>query len=1045
MNNIANCMARRIVMCIMLLGLASCYAPENIDVFYDDAAQGDTYQFDIMMLSEWAGHILPEKTSVTLYTDQSDYYGIESLSLRSDTLYYNGFILDDLDFVGEDFKRPLETLGNPKRTANGIAIHPFGFNRDVEVMCAYDASKNSEVLEKLNAKFDLSVRPYRCEYAVSGALALRRTWDLLKSNERDGSQVYVGNGDSFGVSQRASAMFNDLPTPEILSLIGFQVDTIGNHSFDNRVDYLQNIINFAEREVSKNELGYSYVATNLKNSSALSNWKPHYIATIPAADPSEEGLRVAFIGALDSTVFATTKTGSFGSINIDNEMCSIVNELELAYNENARAFFILGHILTGKESYAHLMDAIFTFTEPILSESIKPDGGADLHFLAGCESKIVVPIERIENTFNVKTLSKLNFKDPAVKEKYARLVDDIRLEIFSGIIGVIGEAVETPTAIAYYHEDHDVSQGVPGVIWNGKASADPSKLDLAANNLFDASRNGCDDTRLFDGHPCYAIELKKSKSVYDHPIFYLQIPGKGLDTVRLAVTAHKNNSVDNGHKVAAAYDLNVDKIDLYPVVSSLNDAQLKLDYSTVDLISPSYSECKLFMDNEITGILPDESCTSCTDFYSAMAESQTTYTTVTDMKTASGGTTDINYQDTFYACHNGFASYVLNEDAPKKLSKNLNRALAFWACLYSASSNILCSGTNKTDKQFHSPVVFEFKNYQYSTMFYDRSQTTYNTNIISNGFMNYMEYKGSSEGQKFDVSIINAGTLRDGDLSVITINNLPLMIPYDNILVSAPLSAKQIVSMIESALQTSFENQNTDYGGFPSVSRLAVAYKRTKGASGKEQTVVTEVWRTDAYGALVELLYLASVDEKFFARYRYDAQTQSIKVEFPAADTPWLCLSQAQYKDCSNLSGGLDFVMNMEDGHYYSGASLVMLSHSFLATGGDNYPNNFGLPNASQLTYHETSFRSAVYSYYSGTDSSLAEDGSISVDEACIQRESFETIDGLSPEKMDCMLYFNHFYDIADSGKRRWILSASEEMIQYLDDLCQASKLGSNL
>ena len=56
-----------------ILGMVSCYAPVDLgEVVYEDAAHGDEYQFDVVMLSEWAGRILPEKSSAVVYYHSSD-------------------------------------------------------------------------------------------------------------------------------------------------------------------------------------------------------------------------------------------------------------------------------------------------------------------------------------------------------------------------------------------------------------------------------------------------------------------------------------------------------------------------------------------------------------------------------------------------------------------------------------------------------------------------------------------------------------------------------------------------------------------------------------------------------------------------------------------------------------------------------------------------------------------------------------------------------------------------------------------------------------
>ena len=93
----------------ILMVFSSCYAPENIDVIYEDAAQGNAYKFDILAISEWAGHILPDVNTVDLYADAQGYYLLDKLGMNADGLTYNGHALSKAE-VEQYIKRPILEL-----------------------------------------------------------------------------------------------------------------------------------------------------------------------------------------------------------------------------------------------------------------------------------------------------------------------------------------------------------------------------------------------------------------------------------------------------------------------------------------------------------------------------------------------------------------------------------------------------------------------------------------------------------------------------------------------------------------------------------------------------------------------------------------------------------------------------------------------------------------------------------------------------------------------------------------------------------------------
>lgn len=1081
LDSVMNARSQHLIPCILIsaacFSASSCRAPENLEITHGNAANADTYRFDIMLLSEWAGRILPERHSLMIYADKTHYYNIGDIDLNSDDI-------KNAETMKTKHGALLDNIGASHKDEKTIALRPFMSDYPLELACrSADAEKLGDQtqtrLEYIRNQSGLNIGAYLCSYDASGAMTMRKTWDWLSEQSGNNRGIYVGNGDSFGVSQRASALFNDLPTPQMLSLMGFDADTLGNHSFDNRSSYLQTIIDMALPDEANGRIGYRYVATNIKNAKSISHWLTRVNIAVPAEGPDAEPLNVAFIGALDSTIFQTTKTGAFGAIGIDAEMCSIVNELEYAYNENARVFFILGHILSDSESHSSLLNAIFTFSQPnIKNYTASGDASAALKYLSRCDSKIIVPAERLAQEFGTRNVSKLDFSDTDIKMRYAALIDSIRMEIFQGIVGVFGEVSSTPSFIAYYEE---TSENIPsnGTEW-GVKSKDKDKSDPI--DLFKTSQSCKADDRILSGYACSHIALSSDGAGVDHPIYYMQIPGQGTHTAKLTVSVKKLRDIDNGKDAAGAYIAKAESMTLVPVLSSSGDAAVRIEDTVIDIGAPDYASCESFMKKADAAIGADGS--ACSEYYAKISSLPKSYTSIDELAADNLSEENQKLYDPkaahahYETCLNAFTPHIMSGDGEASPGDKLAFASAFWSCLYHATSDVLC-GDGK-NKSFLAPYIYEFEHYRPSKMIEDRSRTTYNTNIISNGYFNYMEYlknEGKSE-YEFDVGLINSGTMREADFSAFTASMLAQTVPFDNTLAAVKIPVRALVPIIQKAVKLGLKQHKNDFGGFPSVSRLAIAYKIDY--AGDNATIkdikITEVWQTDAYGALTELLYLRSKENRFFAVYKIN-ETGNIKItaEF-GADSPWLCKigNGNGYADCKGQNYEMtEFIALRDDADdekndetnnkkndeteykppagYYKEKDLALLTSSFLIGAGDEYPGNFGQKPEDVSILSDYYLRPTIYSYYnqnSQDSSSFQGDGIIDAEKACKAAsggpKEYKTIDDLTPKQLNCMLYLNHFFALTDEKERgatRWISSATDSVAAELGETCAASKL----
>ncbi|PYM14571.1 MAG: hypothetical protein DMD81_17630, partial [Candidatus Rokuibacteriota bacterium] len=84
-------------------------------------------------------------------------------------------------------------------------------------------------------------------FAIGGAAFLKPWFETYKSEAALGKPnndgvIVLTAGDSLGASPAISAFFGDTPTVEIMNMMGFDVDGLGNHDFDKGQDYLRHTL-----------------------------------------------------------------------------------------------------------------------------------------------------------------------------------------------------------------------------------------------------------------------------------------------------------------------------------------------------------------------------------------------------------------------------------------------------------------------------------------------------------------------------------------------------------------------------------------------------------------------------------------------------------------------------------------------------------------------------------------------------------------------------------------------------------------------------------
>ena len=142
---------------------------------------------------------------------------------------------------------------------------------------------------------------------IGGASVISTLWK--QDRESNPNTLTITAGDAFGASPPLSGFFDEEPGVRAMRLMGFDVDTFGNHNFDRGVAHLQRMINLASApESSVPGKPFNYVSANLskldENLSGVAPWRIFDVA----------GVKIGVVGITNPEAPGLVFPGSFGTM-----------------------------------------------------------------------------------------------------------------------------------------------------------------------------------------------------------------------------------------------------------------------------------------------------------------------------------------------------------------------------------------------------------------------------------------------------------------------------------------------------------------------------------------------------------------------------------------------------------------------------------------------------------------------------------------------------------------------------------------------------------
>jgi 2',3'-cyclic-nucleotide 2'-phosphodiesterase (5'-nucleotidase family)/predicted AlkP superfamily phosphohydrolase/phosphomutase len=168
-------------------------------------------------------------------------------------------------------------------------------------------------------------------FAIGGSAFLKTWFDQYQALE-SGRTITVAAGDSVGATPPISAFFGDTPTIEIMNLMGFDLDGLGNHNFDKGQAYLRDtLIPLAD---------FKYVSANLIDPSTgepPDEWSKSRTFTL-------DGIKLGMIGFTNPDAPTLVFPGSFDPFVLTDPLAAVNQRATQLDNAKVGPIVAIGHL-----------------------------------------------------------------------------------------------------------------------------------------------------------------------------------------------------------------------------------------------------------------------------------------------------------------------------------------------------------------------------------------------------------------------------------------------------------------------------------------------------------------------------------------------------------------------------------------------------------------------------------------------------------------------------------------------------------------------------
>jgi 2',3'-cyclic-nucleotide 2'-phosphodiesterase (5'-nucleotidase family)/predicted AlkP superfamily phosphohydrolase/phosphomutase len=167
-------------------------------------------------------------------------------------------------------------------------------------------------------------------FGIGGAAFLKPWFDVYRA-EAPGGSITVAAGDSIGATPPISSFFDDKPTIELMNLMGFSADGLGNHNFDKSATFFRTeIVPLAN---------FPYLSSNIVDATGRTpaEWKPSQVFDV------FDGAKLGVVGFSNEDIPELTRPGALDPFHVEPRIPRVQAEVNKLTAQGIGPIVVMGH------------------------------------------------------------------------------------------------------------------------------------------------------------------------------------------------------------------------------------------------------------------------------------------------------------------------------------------------------------------------------------------------------------------------------------------------------------------------------------------------------------------------------------------------------------------------------------------------------------------------------------------------------------------------------------------------------------------------------
>ena len=167
-------------------------------------------------------------------------------------------------------------------------------------------------------------------FGIGGSAFLKPWFDAYRA-EAPGGSITVAAGDSIGATPPISSFFDDKPTIELMNLMGFSADGLGNHNFDKSATFFRTeIVPLAN---------FPYLSSNIVDAAGKTppEWKPSQVFD------AFDGAKLGLVGFSNEDIPELTRPGALDPFHVEPRIPRVQAEVNRLSAQGIGPIVVMGH------------------------------------------------------------------------------------------------------------------------------------------------------------------------------------------------------------------------------------------------------------------------------------------------------------------------------------------------------------------------------------------------------------------------------------------------------------------------------------------------------------------------------------------------------------------------------------------------------------------------------------------------------------------------------------------------------------------------------